>query len=1436
MDSDSGLDEDSAAFEGGEEEGLQDDVEAPPLMRLKKGIFQEKKEIEKESLQEALKLLKESKEREAELRRKLEVSQEERQKLEEEASAKLASKGKPSDPFSTPPDKIIRSGSAPFSDGSVSEPSEKKRKVQFGLSKFFGTPQEEESAQPVALSTDLRLRNRQQKSQLMMKLEAERDWRRKVEASGVLESRTEQQIVEAEEDSVLEEREFYRKAGLKGGRPPADHSERRGVSGGLGSNRKKSLEAPKRREFTAIQKKEICEEFRSILAESPSKQDALQKLRKKLNLSSERLRDILNNEGEWSKILAKHRLGKGGLKKRGVKPGEASKRTSKGVRRSGAGRKLEFPDQVLQLKRWISRERSHGHALQKAFVGRKFEAILLAEAEKQLQKFEAILLAEAEKQLQSIQELTDPLQIALAKTQARRFHQKVQTLRNAEKVKQRYIQRLLDYCGAKYMGKELTTNLSPLEEKVRIQLSWQSLDWQLWLAGSAPLEALKDEGVADPGHVIECRKLGPPPLCFADQIPLWAKLSSKKFVFSAEEFSGSSTSDRAQFDLFRQDLQQAAEYFSRREDKQQLVSAESRPEGAHCRLSNLSDQHTFLETEKFQMNGQDFEHVAGQKTRLMWNLVELRKKEPGLFENLEVQQQPSSNVDSVILTWSIQEQAKLQAYSVWQRDSFSAIFLEPVQQTQAIASQFSAVLLGKTTQKLQLTDADFAKEMKVDFRKAMQDIQYEKGTEFKIGLREILVACNAAHLSAVERNKHSDWVVRGAVRNGLLVYVPTEQGLVSILSEELRMGSHRIPSETFLPRKPQKPDFNLSGQATQLQDFIEWSYKNPVEDEPSDQLDIQGPLEEDLEIPLQNALYLRLSPELRNDVSRAKLDVTFAALQEKAKQAAEKKKEKKEQRTSLRSLNFKALREKLKKMSKLEAMAEIKPCVVSKKKNQKRGAIQKGKLAMRKKVKKNLKKSAKKQQLEKEAVKLLQKEKLGQDSECAPIEDGAPAATVSAAAKVAAASKGSAKGRGKAGRGRGKGAAKASAKPSEASSEDKMSAVLPAGIKGDPLSVRVVSEEAGQVHFGFEGDVEKQHFETRGKEDLIHMFSTKVLNVKVGYLQKIEAAWQKAAPWKKFTHLSRVQAGAILDTLGLRPEPFVENTDTLLEEFAHDNDLSEQHLHLAAQLFSWSFPAYTKDVQWVNPYLLRQIHGETLNPGDIPGTPPKVFQDELKALASKALLILLPVHSEHPNHWCLLAGSRATLEDDFSWRYRDTLLEFSKQGLANAKKFSELISGPKAKFEKIPCLLQKGSTCEAWRGRLKSLWLQLKQEETKLLHVKVEAEAKQEKLRKQQEKELEKAQKILSEITDLNSAQAKKASESLTKNSQYFRPNQLSQDSKDAILKASAGIGVCARCRWSSGCLSCSAQKALAYFCKVEAAKLQKVVKISGLWLCLSCD
>ena len=912
-----------------------------------------------EQIRELQNLLKKSEEEKQAAQQQLQLAVVEKAKIENEAL-----KRKSSDAYRTPERSVVRSDSGDFSN-----PSSKKSKVQYGLGKFWGTPESQASASPVTLSQDSRLRDRKQKSQSLIDLEQLRKDGEEMLKAVVLDNPEEN----LEADAVEDAKEFFKRKGSLGGRP---------------SKKKGSCNA-KKVELNALEKLAIVKYWQKVQKESSSQIEAMKVMRRKYKMSTERLKDIFNNEAQWKKLVEQCKLGKEGGSRRGEKARKT--RSARGFRRKGAGRKREFEPEIAKLESWLKTERSHGHFVRKAFICKKFQEILVDSAQKMLEE---------------VLSSTDSLRKSMLRVQAKHMMKKVELLKKSSKAAETYTQRLLQYIGAKHQQKELTTNLSELEEKIRIQLSWMSIDYQMWLAGSAPLEVLEAEGVLDPKHVIACRSLGPPPICFADQIPLWAKYSGKKFVFHKDEFCGSSTSDRQQFDLFRGDLLKAAEHFKALEDKQQLVSAEgsSRPEGskviagsktvkgfsedekyritfearqmiswlkdeeapggfrpvgsllapllvfpgAHARLDNINSDHRFIKTEEFEVNGLSVRHVQGEKTRLMWNLVELRTLQPELFENLEVMQQPSSNVDSVILCWCIQQQALKQPYSVWNRDSFSAIFSPPVLQCQGLASQFSAVLLGKTTAKIQLTDTDFAAVFKADFRKCMQDIEYEAGSEHKVGFKEILKACQAASAKAHTRNRDTQWVLKGAVRNGLLVYVPTvEEGLVQLLSSELQMGSHRIASDVFLPRlswllehgEPKKPDFDVYKVGAKLQDFIEWGYKNPVADEPSDQVDMSLALQDELELPLQNALYLRIDPHLRCVIEKAKLDMTFQQLMEKAAEVRDKRKDKELQRFALRKFTVKQLQEKLQKMSKMEAMDAVKVSVTTKKRVQKKGVL-----------------------------------------------------------------------------------------------------------------------------------------------------------------------------------------------------------------------------------------------------------------------------------------------------------------------------------------------------------------------------------------------------------------------------------------------------------------------------------------------------------------
>ena len=165
------------------------------------------------------------------------------------------------------------------------------------------------------------------------------------------------------------------------------------------------------------------------------------------------------------------------------------------------------------------------------------------------------------------------------------------------------------------------------------------------------------------------------------------------------------------------------------------------------------------------------------------------------------------------------------------------------------------------------------------------------------------------------RNLEKQWALKGTCRNGLLLYRPhPEKGLVRLRGEGLEMGSHRIPSETFEPRfswvkdgKVEPPDFKLSTTGSRIQDFIEWSFKNPAESDKDEPFDIEGELDEELELPLQNSLHLRLSPEVRGPIQRSKKDVTFQDMLKSARQKAKQSKVRAANRRFFRSVSVQEL-------------------------------------------------------------------------------------------------------------------------------------------------------------------------------------------------------------------------------------------------------------------------------------------------------------------------------------------------------------------------------------------------------------------------------------------------------------------------------------------------------------------------------------------------
>ena len=335
--------------------------------------------------------------------------------------------------------------------------------------------------------------------------------------------------------------------------------------------------------------------------------------------------------------------------------------------------------------------------------------------------------------------------------------------------------------------------------------------------------------------------------------------------------------------------------------------------GQWARLSNISADGKWLRTERFKIGAKEIAHSQGGSVgRILEAYRKVRASHPELVAQLDIMSQPAANVDSVILSWCIEKQATEHPCSLWQRDCFSSVFSESATKAMALAQQVSCLVAAKCTSKLQITDSDFAKQFKSLVRKKLiqlrHDFQHQpqplgKDAVFRVGALEIVQAVVSAQQAMSEKNAEDQWVLRAAVRNGILAWRPNLQKgcLQEVCAQpwaaemKLSMGSKRIPAHWFADRLtyltenkvPQKPDWNLSDSARNIADLLRWDYYNPLEDGENDNpegLDLEGDLAEDLELEAENSLALRLHPTLRRQATRRAAEKGFQEHRQKLRQ------------------------------------------------------------------------------------------------------------------------------------------------------------------------------------------------------------------------------------------------------------------------------------------------------------------------------------------------------------------------------------------------------------------------------------------------------------------------------------------------------------------------------------------------------------------------
>eukprot|EP00434_Breviolum_minutum_P035266 symbB.v1.2.031211.t1/scaffold3598.1/size53462/1 len=388
----------------------------------------------------------------------------------------------------------------------------------------------------------------------------------------------------------------------------------------------------------------------------------------------------------------------------------------------------------------------------------------------------------------------------------------------------------------------------------------------------------------------------------SDQIPLWAKALPSRMIFSEHELAGHSHQDRKRINQIREEIEVASQLIKKKfeedghheaqiigevlpEGHQKLLSGskttrtdsavekwrityEARQRisnitgdghpvgsvekgllifpGSHASLDQVDDDGKYINDVVFQVGDKITTHKKGSKCRVLQWAVKMRKDHPDLISKIDIMTQPASNCDSIILSWIVQQQINREPASLFIRDCFSASFAEEVRSVQFLGNQVPAEILGKLTQRLQVTDTDYARSFKSRFRHQLDEYrrdhrnssQGKAGKRYQVGYYDIIRGVVAAEDELRNQNHQNSWVLAATIRNGLLAHlpVPSKGIMVTIADQEwaseyTKAGSTRIPSDWLEHRLswlkdgvPIQPDFNLSERIKAAEDLIAWSY------------------------------------------------------------------------------------------------------------------------------------------------------------------------------------------------------------------------------------------------------------------------------------------------------------------------------------------------------------------------------------------------------------------------------------------------------------------------------------------------------------------------------------------------------------------------------------------------------------------------------------
>ena len=399
-----------------------------------------------------------------------------------------------------------------------------------------------------------------------------------------LQRELETRFVDEEVDEVDKEREEdmsrlrEKKLGRLGGRPKASEA-----LVALGDRPAKRVEGSvkKRIEFGVYEKLDICKYIDQAKQSHPKEKALWAECRQKFGISVQSLKEIYVKKDQWGALVKKHGLGK----KRGQGKGKRKRPKNARVRAPGGGRKREFDQQIKDLKHWIEMERSNGHFISKRELLLEFCTRLdqLAQecankaAKDENQQRAASWRKESENAIKRKKKLLDP---------------NTSTGRN-------YVEKLIDWTSSKFTQKELSHQLSPLEAKVRAQLTWQHIDRVLYMMLAAPLEVLEKEDIVNsPSEVVASRDTIT--ITMSDQVPLWAKAQQTKMIWSDKELAGLRYEEHKGMGMsdLRREMQAAQDALT---SKQQIIHGDEGESSGKKAIAGMKTMRHSSTDEKYRI-------------------------------------------------------------------------------------------------------------------------------------------------------------------------------------------------------------------------------------------------------------------------------------------------------------------------------------------------------------------------------------------------------------------------------------------------------------------------------------------------------------------------------------------------------------------------------------------------------------------------------------------------------------------------------------------------------------------------------------------------------------------------------------------------------------------------------------------------------------------